>query len=104
MRRHRIHLQIERNPEMIKHAKKDFIKKYGALFCEACNFSFKKIYGFDYIEAHHILPLYKGERVTRKTDLMMLCANCHRAIHSKEWNNKPIDKFLEHMENNRINN
>jgi len=99
MRRLRTHYQIERNPEIVKFAKKEFMKKYGNLFCEACNFSFKQTYGIDFIEAHHVLPLYKGKRVTKGIDLVMLCANCHRAVHSKRWNDKPIEHFLGHMKN-----
>ncbi|WP_368993916.1 HNH endonuclease [Caldifermentibacillus hisashii] len=81
------------------------MEKHGELFCEACNFSFNKIYEIDFIEAHHILPLHKGKRVTKKIDLIMLCANCHRAVHNKKWNDKPIDDFLEYMKNHyrRIN-
>lgn len=37
--------------------------------------------------------------MTRKLDLIMLCANCHRAVHNKKWNDKPIDIFLEYMKN-----
>lgn len=96
-RRQRIHYQIERNSEIVTIAKKKFIKDYGELFCEACGFSFSKTYEIDYIEAHHILPLYKGERRTKETDLIMLCANCHRAIHNKKWNDRPIDEFLIYM-------
>lgn len=102
MRRHRIHYQIERNSEIINLAKREFIEKHGELFCEACNFSFNKIYEIDFIEAHHILPLHKGKRVTRKIDLIMLCANCHRAVHHKKWNDKPIDDFFEYMKNKLI--
>lgn len=97
MRRHRIHYQGERNSVIVNYAKREFIKKNGSLFCEACNFSFEKTYGIDFIEAHHILPLYKGVRRTKGIDLMMLCANCHRAVHSKKWNDKPIACFLDYM-------
>lgn len=96
-RRMRIHYQIERNAVIVDSAKREFEQKNGSLFCEVCNFSFKKSYGIDYIEAHHVLPLYMGERITKGIDLMMLCANCHRAVHSKKWNNKPIDYFIEYM-------
>lgn len=102
MVRHRIHYQIERNSQIINIAKRDFIKEHGELFCEACNFSFEKTYEIDFIEAHHILPLYMGKRITRKIDLIMLCANCHRAVHNKKWNDKPIDDFLEYMKNKSI--
>lgn len=98
VRRQRLHYKIERNSAIVNSAKTEFIKKNGALFCEACNFSFQYSYGINYIEAHHVLPLYMGERVTKKIDLIMLCANCHRAIHNKKWNNQPVAYFLTHMQ------
>ena len=55
----------------------------------ACGFNFKDFYGergSDYIEVHHILPLsQRNEEVTidPSTDLVVLCANCHRMIHRK---------------------
>ncbi|WP_146552586.1 HNH endonuclease [Rummeliibacillus sp. SL167] len=97
MRRQRIHFQIERNSAIVNLAKKNFLKKHGTLFCEACDFSFKQTYGIDFIEAHHILPLYKGTRWTKEQDLIMLCANCHRAVHSERWRERPIDDFLEYI-------
>lgn len=101
MQRQRIHFQIERNAAIVRAAKKKFLKKHGAFFCEACGFSFEDTYGIDYIEAHHILPLYKGERTTQEMDLMMLCANCHCAVHSEKWNDKPIEFFENHMRASR---
>ncbi|AXH99228.1 hypothetical protein DV702_05430 [Sporosarcina sp. PTS2304] len=101
-RRYRIHYHIERNSKIVNYSKREFIKKNGSLFCEACNFSFKKTYEIDFIEAHHVLPLYIGKRITKGIDLMMLCANCHRAVHSKKWNDKSIDHFLDYMKNNSI--
>ena len=101
MKRLRIHFQMERNSALVRAAKKKFLKKHGAFFCEVCGFSFKDTYGIEYIEAHHILPLYKGERTTQEMDLMMLCANCHRAMHSEKWNDKPIEFFEKHMRASR---
>ncbi|MED1562024.1 hypothetical protein AJ85_19015 [Alkalihalobacillus alcalophilus ATCC 27647 = CGMCC 1.3604] len=102
IRRQRIHYQVERNSVIVNYAKREFVKKNGSLFCEACNFSFKKSYGIDFIEGHHVLPLYMGERITKGIDLMMLCANCHRAVHSKKWNDKPVDCFLDYMKKQMI--
>ncbi len=55
--------------------------------CEACDFNFKKFYGSEsanYIETHHIEPLSFSELEAKETsinDLLVLCANCHAAIH-----------------------
>lgn len=97
----RVHTLLERNGPIVHIAKADFVKKHGSLFCEACGFSFQQIYGIEFIEAHHILPLYQGKRKTKGIDFMMLCANCHRAIHSKKWREKSIDAFLEYMQGSK---
>ena len=55
--------------------------------CMGCTFSFDQSYGpihsRGYIEVHHCIPLAaKGVRETDpKTDLIVLCANCHRMVH-----------------------
>ena len=57
--------------------------------CAACGFNFAEVYGElgrDFIEVHHIKPLCSfTEEVTidPETDLVCLCANCHRMIHRK---------------------
>ncbi|SLH34430.1 HNH endonuclease [Mycobacteroides abscessus subsp. abscessus] len=34
------------------------------------------------LECHHIVPLHvSGETVTKLSDLVLLCSNCHRMIH-----------------------
>lgn len=59
---------------------------HGAL-CAACGFDFNKVYGADYarnfIEVHHYRSITEldGEVVNPETDLIPLCANCHRMAH-----------------------
>ena len=84
---YRKHKVIERNPKVIKDAKKRFKSKNGGrLFCEACNFDFSKKYGKrgdNFIEGHHkkhVSDMKEGEK-TKVEDIVMLCANCHRMIH-----------------------
>lgn len=65
------------------------IKIHGTV-CEVCNFDFEKFYGElgkDYIEVHHKVPLSQINEeivVNPETDLVCLCANCHRMIHRKK--------------------
>ncbi|MGE4494555.1 MAG: HNH endonuclease, partial [Methanosarcina sp.] len=43
--------------------------------------------GKDYIEVHHIKPLYEGGGsvpINAETDLICVCANCHRMIHRRK--------------------
>ncbi len=57
--------------------------------CEVCGFDFDEFYGRDfaegYIEIHHIEPVsVAGVReVNPLTDLVPVCANCHRMLHHK---------------------
>ncbi|CAM3053337.1 HNH endonuclease [Paenibacillus sediminis] len=82
----RLHKVRERDPKLIKDAKKRFIKLHGELFCEACGINFEKVYGErgkDFIEGHHKKPvseMREGEK-TKVEDIGMLCSNCHRMIH-----------------------
>jgi len=82
----RRHLERERNPRIAQQRRDAFIAANGRLFCEACGFdpaSYTER-GAAVIECHHIQPLSEGgERRTRAADLVLLCANCHRAVHAK---------------------
>lgn len=55
--------------------------------CAVCGFDATKVYGKKFselIEVHHLNPIAKGERNTTIDDLVPVCPNCHRALHSKE--------------------
>lgn len=76
-------------------------------YCAACNFNFEEIYGeigADFIEVHHVNPLSKIKEeyeVNPTTDLVPLCANCHRMVH-RDWSEvMPIEVLKEHMENQK---
>ncbi len=85
MKRHMIR---ERNPSFIKKAKEYFLQENnGILKCECCDFVFTTLYGSvgtNFIECHHKQPISEGgERITKITDLAMVCSNCHRMLHRK---------------------
>ncbi len=79
----RLHKVRERDQTLIRKAKERFIKNNGKLFCEACGFDFMPVYGFGYAEAHHKKPIstIKAGEKTSVSDIGILCANCHRAVH-----------------------
>lgn len=60
------------------------------LTCMACGINFEEKYGEigkGFIEVHHIKPLNSLEQevvIEPATDLVCLCANCHRMIHRKK--------------------
>ncbi|GAB3508972.1 HNH endonuclease [Emticicia fontis] len=78
------HLVRERNPEIIRKKKRQAIEN-NSLHCEVCTFSFPQTYNKVYIECHHLTPISSsvGVRETSLDDLALVCANCHRMLHSK---------------------
>lgn len=75
------HIVRERDSKIVK-AKKDSAK---TLECEVCGFDAEAFYGVPYCEVHHRIPLADLEEGTKTKieDLAIVCANCHRIIHSK---------------------
>ncbi|PHF65879.1 hypothetical protein COI42_23330 [Priestia aryabhattai] len=77
--------KYERDPKNRKKA----IEMHG-LNCYVCGFNFEEVYGEhgrDFIEIHHIKPLSslkEAVAINPKTDLVPLCANCHRMIHRRK--------------------
>ncbi|EPB7178968.1 TPA: HNH endonuclease [Pseudomonas aeruginosa] len=84
----RLHRYRERSRALVEAKKKDALQKQGCLKCEACGFDFAEAYGpagYRIIDVHHIKPIHTlkpGEK-TKLAELALLCANCHRVIHSK---------------------
>ena len=84
----RLHVTRERNRKLVESKKKKTLKEQGFLACEVCGFDFEKTYGsrgHGFIECHHTKPLHTlgKEEKTNLKDLALLCANCHRMVHSQ---------------------
>jgi 5-methylcytosine-specific restriction protein A len=92
------HRRRERKPGLAKKKREAFRKQHGRLYCEACGLEFRQRYGDDIGEGvsdvHHLVPLaVAGPSITRLSNLVLLCANCHRAVHRM----RPMDvKTLRH--------
>jgi|JI9StandDraft_2_1071091.scaffolds.fasta_scaffold31231_2 putative restriction endonuclease len=102
-----LHTIRERDSQVIKDAKEAFKKKHNReLFCEVCGFNFENIYGKhgkDYIEGHHSKPISKMKKgdVTKISDIIMVCSNCHRMLHRKRpWITKDKLKSLLKQKSN----
>jgi 5-methylcytosine-specific restriction enzyme A len=84
----RAHLIRERSRKLVEVKKQEALKAGGRLACEACSFDFEAVYGErggGFIEVHHALPVHQllpGAK-TKLADLRLLCANCHRMVHSR---------------------
>ena len=83
-----IHRRYERNSTLIEAKKRRALATFGRLACEACGFDFRERYGDrgeGFIECHHAKPVHTlrpGDK-TMVGDLRLLCANCHRMVHTK---------------------
>ena len=83
----RIHSYKERDRSLVKKSKKWFKKQQGHLYCEVCEMNPVTVYGAAgerCIEAHHKIPVQElqPDSITRVEDMAMVCASCHRIIHS----------------------
>lgn len=87
----RLHRFRERDRKLVESKKKEALRKFGRLSCDACGFDFSHKYGppgNGIIDIHHTIPVHtlgQGQK-TRLEDLALLCANCHRMVHSsRKW-------------------
>lgn len=80
----RMHLVRERDARLVAEKRSEVLSRTGSLACEICGFDGVKVYGegVAVFDVHHIVPLHiAGESITRLKDLIVICPNCHRAIH-----------------------
>jgi hypothetical protein len=86
----RQHYFRERSQYLVTQKREEYISKYGHLRCEICGLSEGDNYpnhlGVPFIEVHHRVPLSTAlnEVKTTMDDLVLLCANCHRTVHSSK--------------------
>lgn len=75
--------------------------------CKACGFDFEEKYGergSDFIEVHHLNPVSTHEKETSvdpKTEMTVLCSNCHSMIHRKKDNVLSLDELREIIKQNQ---
>lgn len=86
----RIHAYRERDRKFAAMAKKHYkAKNGGKLWCIACDLKPETLYddrGERCIEAHHKIPIeeLQPDSITRVDEMAMVCASCHRVIHSQK--------------------
>lgn len=96
--------KYERNPENRKAAL--LIHGYK---CQVCGFDFEKAYGElgkGYIEVHHTKPLYSLAEemiINPETDLVCVCANCHRMLHRKKNEIVGVEELKKNVANTKDN-
>ncbi|OZD05113.1 HNH endonuclease [Rhodococcus sp. 06-235-1A] len=83
----RQHFVRERDRKLRRKKIDNFLETHDRVACEVCGFDPEAVYGErgrEYTEVHHVLPLHvSGETRTKMSDLVLLCANCHRMIHRR---------------------
>jgi hypothetical protein len=82
-----LHRTHERNRTVVALAKQWAAQRDRWLPCDVCGFSFRRAYGDlgeNFIEAHHRLHVatLKANNLTRVGDIALVCANCHRMLHT----------------------
>lgn len=82
-----IHIRYERDSSLIMKIKEKALLSNPMLNCEVCAFSFYEKYGVlgqGFIEAHHLQPLNETKETrTSRTDIALVCSNCHKMIHKE---------------------
>jgi len=83
-----VHKRRERSSWIRRKKLEAFRRRHGTLHCEICGLDESQPYPADLaariFEVHHVVPISETEepRPTTLSDLSVLCANCHRAIHA----------------------
>ncbi|MCO6456482.1 MAG: HNH endonuclease [Pirellulaceae bacterium] len=93
----RTHLAKERSPLLAKKKK----AQAASLACEVCGFDARAVYGIEYCEVHHLTPLSQLTKATKITldELAIVCANCHRIIHSRHPEPFKLDEVRQMLRN-----
>ena len=77
-RKYVTHLMAERNKEVVS-----IVKSKQNSACDICGLRTFERYGVECIEAHHKKPMstYSSSYIVTASDFVLLCPNCHRAVH-----------------------
>ncbi len=74
----------------------DRLKRLYGGRCQICRSTFKKRDGENYSESHHVVPL--GKRgADRLSNIVILCANCHRKMHYAEVRHLPPAGYRQYV-------
>ncbi len=84
----RTHKHRERNSSAAKKLKKKALESK-SIMCIGCKTNYYSIFGelgISVIECHHLIPLSSVSHTgtTKSSELVLLCANCHRLVHSRK--------------------
>jgi predicted HNH restriction endonuclease len=95
----RKHFARERSRALVESKRSEAMDKHGKLACEICNIDLTALYGSwgtGAIECHHTKPvasLPPGYK-THLSDLVLICANCHRVLHKGNYTVASLQSLL----------
>jgi predicted Mrr-cat superfamily restriction endonuclease len=90
-RRTREQAFLSRDYRVVAEAWSANLSRYRVGTCEICKFEADDRGMFD---VHHLDPIAQGRRITKVSDLLVLCPRCHRRAHRKPG---PIPYSLEEL-------
>ena len=102
LRVERLVAHFERNPRLRAAA----VSIHGTT-CKACGFRFETAYGphgHEYIEVHYLVPvssLTEPSAVNPKTNMTVLCSNCHRMVHRSREHPLSLQQLVQLVRNPR---
>jgi 5-methylcytosine-specific restriction protein A len=83
---YRMHRQRERDARLRDRKLRQIKVNGDTPSCSVCGLVPDSIFGSGseaVLECHHLRPLQLGARTTRLSDVALVCANCHKALHAK---------------------
>lgn len=102
-RRLRSHYVRERSGKLRENKLEKFLKVHGKYFCEICGEAAGTRYpptlDAKLYEVHHRKPLALADKPVRTTldDLALLCANCHRSVHTNAEVDRNYSTLVKHF-------
>lgn len=88
----RLHLHLERDSKLLQAKRSDVLGRSGHFECEVCGLVFAHAYGdhgAGFIECHDRRAISTldstGDLDASVDDLAVVCANCHRMLHWRDW-------------------
>ena len=94
------HVQTSTRRERSPNLRAAALRLHGAS-CMGCAFNFQATYGnigSGFAHVHHAVPISQGKRRTDpRTDLVVLCPNCHAMVHAERGTVLSIPELKAHI-------
>lgn len=99
------HVQTSTRRERSPNLRAAALRLHGAS-CMGCAFNFQATYGnigSGFAHVHHAVPISQGKRRTDpRTDLVVLCPNCHAMVHAERGTVLRIPELKTHFNTAKV--